>query len=355
MTEINDKIYFLSYLINLKRRPDRLLKFFGSNKNELLPINIFEAIDGKSLNKKDHKIQTTFSTGDYNYRSGIVGCAYSHIELWTKFIKDYKLDFMLVLEDDAKLLPNFKDNFFYLLNNYSNDFDILFLHFHPYPQYSEQLKPKIFNTSTPFIERWNKSMCCNLSMGGTTGYIITKNGALNMLKHIQNYGMYNAIDWVMHKTADTQRICYAFPFLVTADCYTNENKIDTDIQNDYHNLKLTDEEWNNFEINDLLKEYEEYNLIFKNYNNQTKLFNLVEPKYKNKIINNNLKNIIISFDINSTDKYDILILLKKDINNLILKQYCTQHYYTNEIVIVIKDIFITEYLKNNKIFGNNYL
>jgi hypothetical protein len=50
----DEKIIFLSYLINLKRRPDRILKFFRNNKNEILPLNIFEAVDGKKL-EKDHK------------------------------------------------------------------------------------------------------------------------------------------------------------------------------------------------------------------------------------------------------------------------------------------------------------
>lgn len=388
----DEKIIFLSYLINLKRRPDRILKFFRNNKNELLPLNIFEAVDGKKL-EKDHKIQKTFSTGDYNYRSGIVGCASSHIELWKIFLKEYKNDFMLVLEDDAKLLPNFKEKLLFILNNYNNDFDILFLHFHPYQQHINKLKPKIFNQQTPFIEQWNKETCCNLSMGGTTGYIITKTGALNMLNHIKKYGMYNAVDWVMHKTADEQRICYSFPCLVTADCYTGQNTVDTDIQNDFSSLKMSDQEWDTYEINTLIKYFNEYNIKVELYseekiiscktylpgdphslNNLTNektsfvytdianyididdyLLNLYKQFNKLVIDKNNKKDLYIYF--NKIDLYNISIItlsqFEKEKNKI--KNFPVHYYKTNKIVYIINDKYISEQIYQDKIFGDDLL
>ena len=360
MPKDDQQFVFLSYLINLKRRPDRILKFFRNNKNEILPLNIFEAVDGKKL-EKNHKIQKTFSTGDYNYRSGIIGCASSHIELWKIFLKEYKNDFMLVLEDDAKLLPNFKEKLLFILNNYNNDFDILFLHFHPYQQHINKLKSKIFNQQTPFIEQWNKETCCNLSMGGTTGYVITKKGALNMLNHIKKYGMYNAIDWVMHKTADEQRICYTFPCLVTADCYTGQNTVDTDIQNDFTSLKMTDEEWDNYELNTILNYYnKDYNLILyfdtENNTNDKYLLNIFDNfnkiVHKNKNIN---KDVYIYF--NKIDLYNISIvtLAQFEKEKTKLQNFPVHYYKTNKLAYIINDKYISEQIIKDKIFGDYLL
>jgi hypothetical protein len=113
-----------TYVINLKRRPDRLRNFFSRNDKEILPLTVFEGVDGKTLSC-DHKIQRAFSSGDYNYRRGIVGCAMSHMKIWKDFLTKNNQTYCLVLEDDAELCESFVDKIMYLLSKHENDFDVM--------------------------------------------------------------------------------------------------------------------------------------------------------------------------------------------------------------------------------------
>ncbi|WP_316736070.1 glycosyltransferase family 25 protein [Pedobacter aquatilis] len=85
-----DKIY----LVNLKRRPDRLDEFYKNNaayvKN--LDIEVFEAIEGKLVQDDEWK-----------FNKGALGCWKSHIEL-LKIIEKSDFDKVLILEDDALIV-----------------------------------------------------------------------------------------------------------------------------------------------------------------------------------------------------------------------------------------------------------
>lgn len=98
-----DKIY----LINLKRRPDRLEDFFINNKEFIKKddVEIFEAIDGVNVNDPTWK-----------FSKGALGCWLSHIQLLQK-IKETSYQKVLILEDDAIVnSPNL------LKNKQINDF-----------------------------------------------------------------------------------------------------------------------------------------------------------------------------------------------------------------------------------------
>lgn len=220
-------------LINLKRRRDRLMQFFERNKSEVIPLSIFDACDGK-LMKPSHKIQKGFRSGDYNYRSGIIGCAMSHVKIWKSFLKDIKQDYVLVLEDDIQFVPEFQKKFIHLVNTYHKQFEIMFIHYNPY---GHSFDPAYFDQQAyPTADLWSveKSRKCN--MGSTAGYIISREGAKNMLRSIEEKGFTNAIDWVMFQTGDSQRIMYSKPMLLHANCCKKDGAIDTDIQTDFSHL-----------------------------------------------------------------------------------------------------------------------
>ena len=202
-----------SYVINLKRRPDRLRNFFTRNEKELFPITVFEGVDGKTLTPT-HKTQRAFASGDYNYRRGIVGCAMSHMKIWKDFLTNNNQTYCLVVEDDAELCESFIDKVMYLLSKHENEFDVMFLHYNPYPQYN---KRELHTNGPPKAEIWSKERSMRENMGSGAGYILTRGGAVNLLRHVQANGVYNAIDWVMFKSEN--RIMYTTPLLVKANCF----------------------------------------------------------------------------------------------------------------------------------------
>ncbi len=239
-------------VINLKRRPERLAKFVKENNNNLISFRVFDGIDGKNL-KPNFKLQKLFSTGDFSYRRGIVGCALSHIALWKELAMDNICNMSLIFEDDAKLVDNFSGKCLDLITTYKDKYDLMFLHYLPWPQYYDINDLAIFKK--PKAEKWTKEECIKRSMGGATAYILTKKGAITLLEHIDKYGVYNGIDWVMFKCADEMNIMYSRPMLVHAECVqTGQTYVDSDIQRDFDTCGYKDD-WTKMEINELMSKY----------------------------------------------------------------------------------------------------
>lgn len=222
-------------VINLKRRTDRLISFFQRNQKCEVPFKIFEGIDGKTL-EPSNKIQSLFSTGDFQYRRGIIGCAMSHIELWRRFLIDPNVHYLVVLEDDVVLTHRFSSKLMNILSSkVSNSFDVLFLHFNPYPPYRYN---KLYLQYSPVeVEIWSKERSIKENMGSGAAYLLTKQGAKQLLEHIDIHGVYNAIDWVMFKSGI--RTGYTSPMMAFAEC-VQSGAPDTDIQNVYDSVSIND-------------------------------------------------------------------------------------------------------------------
>ena len=94
-------------VINLKRRPDRLIKFIEICS--LMSVNILYAFDGSNLlNEKDNLKANQLK----NINKGEIGCFLSHIRCYEYMIKN-NIEYMLIFEDDC----NFCDDFINKLNN----------------------------------------------------------------------------------------------------------------------------------------------------------------------------------------------------------------------------------------------
>lgn len=232
-----------AYVLNLKRRQDRLQKFREVNKLELTHFHVFNAIDGMKL-KPSLFIQKLFEFNDYKYRRGIVGCAISHILMWAELSSSSNLNGMLIIEDDARLSKNFIAKFLHLLND-CPEADIIFLHHHAYPQW--QNINDLNQVKIPIATQWSKEKSINRSMGGTTCYYITRLGATRLLDEIDRKGIKYGIDWIMFHY-NVNKVFYTSPFLAFADCAQLKG-VDSDIQNDYTGVSFRDElEWLNVEL-----------------------------------------------------------------------------------------------------------
>jgi GR25 family glycosyltransferase involved in LPS biosynthesis len=222
------------YVLNLERRPERLVKFVKQNNAEMMAYNVFNGVDGKSL-QPNGKIQKIFETGDYNFRRGIVGCAYSHLKIWTEFLKGGG-KYCIVLEDDVKLCKQFLQKTFHLIKAHRNEFDILYLHWNPYPHVPEKEQWEM-NYAKPIAELWDTNKTKSYNMGSGAGYLLTRKAAKYLIEWINVNGMPNAVDWVMMLRSDL-RIMYSKPKLVFVDCFQNNGAIQSDIQLDYDSVKF---------------------------------------------------------------------------------------------------------------------
>lgn len=130
-----DKIY----LINLKRRPDRLhnfLKYYKNSDFKNEPVIKFDAIDGSKLDVDSvslselakgelQQLETTgFRTKHYQLTKGAIGCYLSHVKIWENILK-HKYDNVLIFEDDAKIPEDLNKKIFDNMKHVPNDWDIV--------------------------------------------------------------------------------------------------------------------------------------------------------------------------------------------------------------------------------------
>ena len=100
------------------------------------------------------------------------GCFLSHILIWKDMIKN-NVKYAIVLEDDAKLLDNFKNNLDQILQNLPKSFDYISL-FHFSPNQDGFIKN---------LPKYNKDLYrIKIGLWGTTGYLISLQRAKNFVK-----------------------------------------------------------------------------------------------------------------------------------------------------------------------------
>jgi GR25 family glycosyltransferase involved in LPS biosynthesis len=236
-----------TYVVNLDRRPDRW-ETFQQKATPLLTFlkyERFSAIDGSKL-QTTHQIQRIFDNNDYNMRKGMVGCAMSHIKLYTDLVNS-EYEAFLILEDDLEFVPEFDKK---LLHSYKQlklfSWDMMYLGHHLHTQYkSDDVYDK---EKLPRIEKWDVHTSLTRSMGGTGGYLISKQGAKKLLEFINSNGMTNGIDTVQQKASNIMNTFYCCPHLFYSKCFMGDNNLDTDVQYDYDSLTMNIEDRINNDI-----------------------------------------------------------------------------------------------------------
>jgi glycosyl transferase family 25 len=173
-------------IVNLKRRPDRKELI----KNQMLHHNIdnyefYEAVDGSEL-IESFELQQMFERNDFNYKKGIIGCALSHINIWTQLINDDKNNYYVVLEDDIKLCNNFKQKLEFCCNEFEKYDHIDHLRLGDYDK-TKKINEDINNLKVNI----NFDNCIS---NVTFAYIISKNGAQKIINFINKCSIKSAID-----------------------------------------------------------------------------------------------------------------------------------------------------------------
>jgi GR25 family glycosyltransferase involved in LPS biosynthesis len=368
---IPKKIEIRSFVINLKRRTDRLQLFYERNYDELPSVEVMEGFDGK-YETPSHKIMKLFQTSDYDYRRGLVGAVVSHVRALKRFLKDHMCEYCVVCEDDIVLAKNFTSKLLYLIERYNGQFEVMFLHQNPYPSHNRM--DFHLKTLVPSAYSLNGDEALKQNLGSAALYLITRKGAEGLLKHLCKNGAYNGFDWILMKTSGDeidsnkkQRVMYSVPFLGEAPCFQLGQQ-DTDIQKEYGKIKWSDEEWDMNEFSYI------YKILHSSvYNvNKNKTINLVvkikeDASLIRRYVENNytltehegLNNVIYSRSILWNKIVDSVVIVpvqsvkEEDRKNLF--RYAVKWYVTNKFLYIIPDKYVTNEVLEDRVFGNSYL
>jgi GR25 family glycosyltransferase involved in LPS biosynthesis len=361
---VNKKIDIKMFVINLKRRYDRLQTFYEKNQKELVSFDVVEGFHGK-YETPTHKTMKLFKSSDYDYRCGLVGAVMSHTKVLKQFLQDHSCEYAIVFEDDITVCPQFNEKVIYLLNKYK--FEIMFLHQNP--QHGHDKIDFHIKTKIPYAYELDGIEALKQNMGSAAAYIITRKGAENVLQHLNKHGAYNGMDWIMMKTSSlNQRVMYSVPFLVDAPCFQLGQQ-DTDIQKEYGKLKWTNQEWDKNEFEYLYNELtnspyyktgkkrrisvviKDKTLSYVPFILNPEMFTLSKTIGEINIIHTN--NIPWTLIIEEVHVFPLNVITAEDKKNL--NRYAVKWYYTNELFYIVPDKFITSTFLNNKVFGDNYL
>lgn len=220
---------YKTYVVNLKHRVDRWQKFQENiPKDCVLEFEKFDAIHGIKL-QSTAQLQQIFEHNDYHMRPGLVGCLLSHVQLFVNLINS-KYDAFIIFEDDIEFTPNFNMKFLNIIKQIQNtDCDCLFLGHHI--KNLETQQHELDRETMPTVTKRSLYWSFTHSLGGTGGFIITKNGAQKFLDFLNRSGATNGIDTLLQKSAGELNVYYCSPHLFYTECFRDMNTpIDSDIQ-----------------------------------------------------------------------------------------------------------------------------
>jgi len=233
------KIIDSTYVINLKGRTDRWDAVQTAFKNTGLTLKRWDAVNGRELSEEYIRSVTT-DVCNVVCSPAMIGCWLSHYTLW-KYVVDNKLNNVLVLEDDALPVDNFREKLNEYWKGVPDNWDIIFFgcsgSCDNYPNYP---------FATKLLYGDNKRISDHIIVPSfpllTHAYMLSYNGAKKLTEDESLKKVNYHIDFQMAKylfNKDDKNInMYAFtPYLIYQD-----NTSPSDNTNDAHYVitKLTE-------------------------------------------------------------------------------------------------------------------
>lgn len=220
--QFQQKIKYKYFLINLDRRPDRLEKIIEQQNKQFLPnLTKISACDGTNL-ILNSRLRSFCRNNNFCMRSGVIGCALSHLKLYQQLLQDTEVNGYVIFEDDVvsnELFLNKMKRIFTILENKDHKPDILFFTtiLKTNPEWEEGI-----------IKKTTRDDINKFSIGGTGSYYISKKGAKSVIDFIEQNTLDEAIDSILFKQAPMVNVYFVNP------CIINQENVDTDIQNDFN-------------------------------------------------------------------------------------------------------------------------
>jgi GR25 family glycosyltransferase involved in LPS biosynthesis len=240
------------HVINLKRRGDRLDRFYENHPGFNEHVVVQEACDGVSL-ELTPALKRLFINNDFHWKKPVLGCAMSHLKLWHQLASDEAgIDNYLIMEDDVKFQPGWQDIWNKACKEIPDDYDVLYLGgilppnkeaynslIQPVNSYWSRIREHtLFGQASP-----NRYFhVCNYS------YILSKKGAKKILDNIiARGGYYTSADHMICNQIDFLNHYFLTP-LVAGSYQDDDPKYANSQFNDFNRVDNFDSDlWNNNE------------------------------------------------------------------------------------------------------------
>ena len=170
-----DKVFY----INVSRYEDRRNYMENQFRKQKIKYVRYPAIDHKNISdlflrnlKKQNLVKSVKYIVD-NRKIGSLACLLSHTNLWKKLNSEYEeKKYFVIMEDDAKICDNFKEEVNIALNNAPKDWDMIWLGYNEIK--GKKISDYYFKPESGRLEGFNSQHHC---------YLI-KNSAINKIINI---------------------------------------------------------------------------------------------------------------------------------------------------------------------------
>lgn len=211
LNDFFDKIF----VINLERRPDRLLNFKKIADKLNIDFEVFNAYDGKKFQKELFYDNKRIEIKSNEYLNGCLGCLLSHLDILKKS-KSNNYEKILILEDDVEFTEYFNEKFENFISTFDKNWDMLYF------------SSSLFDTTENFTYFKKLKSCYT-----THSYGVHKNIIDKLIQNIESnlYGV--PIDVTYSSLHPTINSYITIPFL------TSQSNGFSDIQNNNVSYELT--------------------------------------------------------------------------------------------------------------------
>ncbi len=226
MEQITIKIY----VVNLKRRPDRLEKFYKTCSFPKEKIHVVYGFDGTNYENELDNEKNIYNTLSSSLMPGEKGCFISHIRIFKDMVAN-KIPFGMVFEDDGIFCHDFKNKLEHCIHEMPPSTQILYFGGRFTPDF--KMQPGTFIPITENIVAhknvdWYSRDWANHDRGAY-GYIISYSLAEYFIKYFEsNMHLDNAVDHFMVRICMNNNIPIynTYPLL----CYSEIATKDSDIR-----------------------------------------------------------------------------------------------------------------------------
>lgn len=224
-----DQITIKIYVVNLKRRPDRLEKFYKTCSFPKEKIHVVYGFDGTNYENELDDEKKIYNTLSSSLMPGEKGCFISHIRIFKDIVAN-KIPFAMIFEDDGVFCDDFKNKLEMCIHEMPPSTQILYFGGRFTPDF--KMQPGTFIPITEHIVAHSSVDWYNRDFQNhdrcTFGYIISSSLAQYFINYFEsNIYLDFAIDnWMIKICMDNKIPIYnTCPLLSYSNCNTNDSDI----------------------------------------------------------------------------------------------------------------------------------
>lgn len=240
------------YVINLDRRTDRMEKLYKNSPTLERRIQRVSAFEGKKIHITP-AIARLFRPHDFDWKKPVLGCALSHLSIWWQLANERDdIHSYLILEDDAKLAPNWQERWNAAVPHIPEGYDILYLGgiLPPNRPGFEGAKERVNDHFSQVKENtfFGQSPPTRYFHWCAYAYVLSKEGARKVLQILAaKDGYWTSADHMLCNPVGAMNMYFLDPLV--AGCYQDDDpKYQVAAFNDFSRVDQFDSDlWNNNE------------------------------------------------------------------------------------------------------------